>query len=243
MLLTAGGCDKVFGLTGYEVPCDLHAFTGTPKPVIPVEDAARDDAGLVVGVSGGLPFELAPGSAPQPIDLGIYVPSGVALAPEGDALFFSGAIEPPLLQTAKRLGSGDWVVGGDVPAGVYAGATTAVALGPRRVLARLHDATQDVQEYEQTELGTWQPINGVLSLPSVFAPSLLPNGLTLVFATLAGGSGGSGVYAAQRDSLDAAFGTPRLVLAGSFNDAAMTSQCSAVAVADRDSGMLEVFSQ
>ena len=236
-------CDQVFGLTGYERACDLRTFTGEPAALMAGEDASRDDAGLVVGVAGGLPFELAPGGTAQPIDLGLYVPAGVSLSPEGDVLFYSGELEPPLLQVAHRSGDGPWSLGGAVPAGVFAGAPTASDLGPRHVLVRLHDATPDVQEYVETAQQTWVAIGAPFAVPSVFAPSLLPNGLTLVYAS--GGTTGSGdapgVYAAQRDDLGGAFGAPRLVRAGSFTGAQMSPQCDQLVAADGSAQSIEVF--
>jgi hypothetical protein len=242
-VVALAGCDRVFGLTGYEVPCDLHAFTGSAIPVVAASDVARDDADLILGIADGAPFELAAGGTPQPIDLGVYVPVGLGLAPEGALLLFSGAIEPPLLQSARRVGSGVWVVGGDVPAGVYAGAPTATELGPRRTLVRIDAATADVQEYIQTDLGTWQPIGAVLEVDSLFAPNLLPNGLTMVYAGTDSAGGAAGVYAAQRAALDGRFGAPRLLYAGAFDSAVLSAQCDALTVGDPTLPSIEVVSR
>jgi hypothetical protein len=242
LTITVAGCDDVFGLTGYERACELRTFAGAPTQLASGDDVSRDDAGLLVGVSAGLPFEVAPGGTAQPIDLGVYVPVGVSLSPEGDELFYSAEIEPPLLQLAHRAGDDSWTVGGAVPAGRFAGAPTAAELGPRHVLVRTNDATTDVQEYVETDRQTWAATGAVMQVPSVFAPSLLPNGLTLVYATTEDAdAAGAGVYAAQRDSVDDRFGAPRLVRAGTFGAATLSPLCDQLVAADADTHDIEVF--
>ena len=124
--LPLAGCDAVFGLDGEIEPCELGSFAdATPVDIIEAEEFSVDrDMTLAVISMRGSHFELDLASnAVTPIDLGLYMVSGLALAPESDALLYTVLDEPPILRGALRGGVAEWKLDAEVPRGTR---------GPRR---------------------------------------------------------------------------------------------------------------
>jgi hypothetical protein len=230
-LALCAGCDVVVGISGDQRPCGTASFQPKGKAITAAEDFSIDwDQKTAVMMKDGLSYEYSFATAmATPIDLGIYVNTGLALAPEGNGLFFTAAIEPPTLIGAA-LEQSMWRTGQRVPKGAYAGTPTADTLGPRRALVRLRDGLPTVQEFED-QAGVWVAIGEPHDLPGVMAPNLTPNGLTLVYA---GGTDTPGIFQATRTSLDQWFGAPALVLAGDHMHPQLLGRCSNLYVVDDD---------
>jgi hypothetical protein len=213
LIALGAGCDLVVGLNDQPRLCSIQRFDRAAHadvaplpsydqatPLMPTSFSISGDASRAVVTFNGLPYEIAlPGGAPVAIDLGPYVPAALALAPEGDELFVSAQLEPPLLSAARRDASGTWTLDGVAPAGVYAGTPSALEFGPARILVRLRDAQPDVQEYE-LDGNSWVAIGAPHAVGGMYAPNLTADGLAMTFAA-------DGVaYAATRPSRDAWFG-------------------------------------
>lgn len=230
----SGGCDTVFGLDAEERPCDGSSFAAAT----PVDITAANmfsvswDRSLVVFVTDGIAYERAlPDGPPTPIDLGIYVDMALALTPEADALFFTAAIEPPVLMGALRSTAGAWSPAPVVPRGTFAGTPSADAFGPRRLLVRLRFGLPDVQEYED-DAGKWMPVGAPHAVDGGFAPNLTPNGLTMVYVNPAGEL--PGVYSASRPSTAEWFGPPVAILPGGHQQPQLLDKCKQLFVVDDD---------
>ncbi len=225
------GCDLVVGLNDQPRACTIERFDQAAHvDVAPLPSYASqtfemttfaisgDETRAVVS-SGGLAYELAlPAGAPVPIDLGIYPPVTLSIAPEGDALFVSGDTEPPLLSAWQRDASGAWVPGGAAPAGVYAGTPSALEFGPARVLVRLRDSHPEVQEYE-LDGARWVPIGAPQPVAGGYAPNLSADGLAMTYED-------RGIaYAATRPTRDAWFGDAAMVDAAVEHDPLLFDHC------------------
>ena len=207
LLLLCAGCDLLVGLDEDPTPCAPASFEGAAAVTITEADhfTVDWDQTFAVVSARGLMWEVAlPGGAPVAIDLGVYVDFALALAPEGTALFYTAAIEPPQLRGALRTGDATWSLDATTPRGTFAGTPSADAFGPRHVLVRLRPTDGDVVEYEDVD-GVWTA-RGTHPVPGMLAPNLTPNGLVMVYAD-------GGVYAASRASRDEWFGEPTLILA------------------------------
>jgi len=237
-IVALAGCDSVFGVTYKPKPCAVPGFDGAPMTVVAqspnpgvgaVAFSVSWDETLAVVDFDGTRYEMAlPNGTPVPIDLGIYPAARYSLAPEGDALLYSAAEEPPLLQSARRTGAAAWSLGGSVPLGAYAGTPSAADFGPPRVLVRLRDAHPDVQEYEHdgthwVAVGTTHPVDGW------FAPNLTPDGLTMSYDDGAGMT-----LAATRTTVGDWFGPPAPTSSGGHAQPQLLDECHHLYTVDTD---------
>lgn len=231
--LAGSGCDLVFGLDGEARPCELEPFTDvTPTDLVSAEDFSIDwdmTFGVVVQDIGAFEIDLATNEL-TPIELGAWVHRGLALTPEGRALFYTSFAEPPILKGALRGGPAAWQLDAGVPRGTFAGTPSADVYGPRRLLVKMREGSDEVQEYEDRS-GRWTPIGTPRALQSRFAPNLTPNGLTMVYAGV-DATGAPAVLAAQRPSTDAEFGEPMVVLPGEVQTAQLLGQCKQLYTSD-----------
>lgn len=218
----------MFGLSGGELrPCDDSSFASA-KPTHIVDAYAfsvtweRDRMYFATGLT----YEMSlPNGKPQAVDLGPYSADTLAVAPEGDGMFFTVAFEPPMLLGAVQTGSA-WASDPLVPLGTYAGTPTAAAFGPRRVLVRLRYSLSQVQEYED-DGNTWQPVGPVHSIPGDFAPNLTPAGFDMVYADHAGA-----VWIAHRPSVGEWFGDATMILDGQHQFPQLLDRCHELYVID-----------
>lgn len=227
LLLALSGCDLVVGISDDPRPCDATAFTGSAAAIVEAESFSIDwDQQFAVASKAGLAFEVQLSDGTQtPIDLGIYPPAELSLAPEGEGLLFTAETEPPMLVAAARKSDTPWMMGGRTPAGTYAGTPSADAFGPRHALVRVRPGDTAVQEFVDDN-GVWTPIGDPHELPAIGAPNLTPSGLTMVFATA------DGVFQATRSSRDAWFGDPVMVLPGMHGAPQLLGRCSNLYVID-----------
>lgn len=226
LLLVCGGCDLVLGLDEDPTPCTPESFAAAPSVAITEADhfTVDWDQTFAVVSAAGLMWEVAlPDGAPVAIDLGVYVDFGLALSPEGKALFYTAAIEPPLLRGALRTGDATWTLDATAPRGTFAGTPSADAFGPRHVLVRMRQTDTEVTEYEDVD-GVWMP-RGAHEVPGMLAPNLSPNGLVMVYAA-------DGIYAATRASRDEWFGEPALILPGAYAQPHLLGKCHNLYVTD-----------
>jgi hypothetical protein len=221
----AGGCDLVFGVSDDAAPCGDESFAGAVSTALVTAEAFSVSwAGdrIVYKDASGLRDRPLPDGAPSLIDLTVYDPIAVALTPEGDAMFFTANIEPPILEAFVRTGAG-WAVDSVVPSGAIAGSPSAAEFGPRRVLVRIHQDLPDVQEYE-ADGNRWRPVGDVHAVGGVQAvPNLTPSGLDMVYTELTGDA--PGVLVAHRPSTDAWFGAPMLILPGPYDFPQLLGRC------------------
>jgi hypothetical protein len=225
--VSLAGCDIVFGVTGEATPCDLGAFdSATPEDVSPAEDFSFDwEETFGVVQLDGATYEIDPTDAAlTPIDLGPYINGGLALTPEGDALFYTILIEPLTLRAALRGEPTAWVTDAGVPRGTFAGTPSADVFGPRRVMVKMRPPPDtEVVEYEDVG-GRWSVIGAAPAIEALRAPNLTPDGLTMVW-TSRPVDGEHAVFAAQRSSTKAPFGEPVKLLAGDFANAQLLGRC------------------
>ena len=235
-LAAAGGCDLVLGVDAQTAPCGDESFASAARTDVMVADDfslswARD---RIVYESGGIVYEMSlPGGEPAVIDAMVYPPSALALAPEGDALFATAQIEPPVLTAAVRTGPARWEVDGVVPIGTIAGTPSAVEFGPRRVLVRLRPRIPEVQEYE-ADGNQWRPIGETHAIPGDRAPNLTPGGLDVVYDDRFADQ--PAVYIAHRSSIDAKFGPPTAILPGAHTSPQLLGRCRSLYTADIEPG-------
>lgn len=213
-LLALTGCDVVWGLSGEPAACELRSFEAAEEldMVTSGDQFTVDGSGdrAVVTLGGELYEQSLANGELTKLNVTLYSPLAIAVAPEGNLLFHSGALEPPLLQVATRGDDGVWVAADRAgPKGVIAGVPSAEDFGPRRVLVRTK-INADLQEYEDDGV-TWQPVGPRLPGFGSTAPNLTENGLTMVFVDVETASGGYAVFAASRASLSDQFGDPRLL--------------------------------
>jgi len=204
-------CDVVWGVSGEPTACELRSFADRDETDMTTggdQFTVAADKSLAVFEDKSVLFERSlVDNNPVKLDLGIYPALAVAIAPEGDLLFHSAAIEPPLLQVATRV-DGVWTPSDlKAPKGVIAGVPSALVYGPRRVLVRTRYSGPEIQEYED-DGETWQPIGPPQLAPNGDAPNLTENALTMVFADVDPASGATVMFAASRSSRDEWFGTP-----------------------------------
>jgi len=219
LLVLLAGCDVVAGVEIERAPCDAGSFAdiATTDVVAATGFSLSWDRDLLVYSGDGAVFQQRlPGGDATPIDLGIYDVGELALAPEGDALFYTRQIEPPVVAAALRDGTA-WTFDGVAPAGSFAGTPSSPEFGPRRVLVRLA-AGGAVQEYEQ-DGNAWMPVGPTQAVDSAIAPNLTPSGLDMVFAS------SGGVLVAHRASVDEWFGEPLLILPGEHQFPQLLDRC------------------
>jgi len=233
LTLALGGCDVVLGVDREAEPCDLGAFDPERGADLgPAEDFSLDwDETFGVVANEGFTYEIDPRTMERtPTDLGPYASVALALAPEGDSLFYTALIEPPVLKGALRADPAAWKLDAGVPAGTFAGTPSADVFGPRRVLVKLRESFDaPVQEYEDQD-GRWVAVGDPLRVPAMRAPHLTPNGLTLVYASV---DESPAIVVAQRSSTSAPFGAPTPILAGTFANAQLLGNCKRLYATDR----------
>jgi len=232
-VLLCGGCDLVVGMSEDTHPCGTDTFHGQPTPLIEATAFSIDwdEHDALIGIDSGLTAEYSLVTHEQTVvDLGGYVGTALSLSPEGDGLFFTATVEPPILMAAA-LQKSTWRTGQRVPRGTFAGTPSADVFGPRRVIVRLRDAEPAVQEFED-QSGIWVAIGDPHDVPGLAAPNLTPNGLTMVYA---GGVDNPGIFQASRTSTAEWFGDPQLVLAGDHLAPQLLGRCSNLYVIDNGS--------
>lgn len=230
-LLVLGACDVVVGIDTDPSPCQLGSFAdATPVDIVPAESFSADwDMRFAVVMSEGLSYELDLAShALTPIDLGPYVNVALALAPEGNALFYTINTEPYVLKGALRGGA--WLLDATVPRATFAGTPSADAFGPRRVLVRERAESDLIAEFEDVA-GHWTSVGEPHAVSATYVPALTPNGLTMVYAG-ADADGNPAVMAAQRSSTSEWFGTPTVLLPGTFSSAQLLGECKRLYTSD-----------
>jgi hypothetical protein len=235
--LATSGCDLVFGLSGDPRACELGTFEGAfGTPILTTTDPAMGfdqftvawDETLAIVQANGLPYQLAlPGTTLVPIDLGVYPSMTLALGADGDSLFYSAAIEPPLLQSARHTGDAAWEIGDAVPAGTYAGVPSSSEFGARRILVRLRDGLPDVQEYEEQK-GRWVALGTSHAIDGGLAPNLTPDGLAMSYEA------GGVAYAATRPTIGDWFGDPVALMAGGHRNPQLFDRCHRLYTLDGD---------
>ncbi len=221
-----GGCDLVFDIGTDAEPCELASFEdATPVDVVIAEDfSANWDMTFAVVVSLGVAYEVDLATAAlTPIDLGPYTNSGLALAPEGSSMFYTAGAEPLILKGALRGGTTQWVLDATTPRGTFAGTPSADVFGPRRVLIREREASDEIQEYEDVS-GRWMPVGEPHAVSSLRAPNLTPNGLTMVYIGTED-AGMVAVRAAQRPSTSEWFGPATTLRTGASAAAQLLGEC------------------
>jgi hypothetical protein len=233
------GCDFVFGLSGQPDPCELASFADKDATTIAEADAFSVDWDQTLALleQRGLMYELAlPAGELTAIDVDVYNHVALALTPEGNALFYTIAVEPFELRGALRSAD-TWLLDAAVPAGTFAGTPSADEFGPRRVLVRRLPSDEDVQEFVDDN-GRWLPIGAPTRVVTQGSPNLTPNGLTMVFVGR-DLDGLPGIYAASRDGVDASFGEPVLLRAGDYRAPQLCGRCQQLYAIDN--GMLVRF--
>ncbi len=240
----AGGCDLVFGVGGDAAPCGDESFAAAASTAVVTADAFSVSwAGdrIVYERAGELDERSLPAGAPSEIRASMYVPLAIALAPEGDAMFYTAEGEQPLLQAIVRTGAG-WQPDPVVPEGATAGVPSAAEFGPRRVLVRVRSGLPDVQEYE-ADGDRWRPVGGAHAIGDVdvtsslvWAPNLTPSGLDMVYAVPDGDA--PAVFIAHRASTDAWFGAPVAILPGSHPSPQLIGRCRTLYAIEQSAEMI-----
>lgn len=227
LALALGGCDLAFGFDTGEKPCDVTTFDSARHTDLAVaEDFSVDwDQTFAVIIQEGASFELPlPTGTPVPIDLGIYPSGALSLTPEGNALFYTADIEPPLLQGALRKTEGSWQIAATVPRGTFAGTPSADVFGPRHLLVQLRTGDGAIQEYVDAD-GHWVTVGDPHPLVTESPPNLTPNGLTAVFAKVADDQVTREIYEMSRATTAAWFGEPVKIFAGTAGHPQLLGQC------------------
>ncbi len=222
LVVLLGGCDLVFGVTGQPEPCELASFEHAQESVIADAQAFSVDWDQTFAViyRDPITYELSlPAGEMTPIDIGVYNPVSVALAPEGTAMLYTISVEPMELRGALRGDGAAWQLDATVPRGTFAGTPSADAFGPRRVLVRMTAASNDVQEYVVDDAGHWVTSGEPFEVASMLAPNLTPNGLTMAYAT------DEGVFAVSRDDVESPWGAPVLLRAGAYLSPQLCDRC------------------
>lgn len=218
LFLLLAGCDLVFGVGEEQGPCTLGSFDGAPADeIVEATDFSVDwdQTFAIVSRETGT-FELSfDGGIQKPIDFGAYINTGFALAPEGNALFYTSMVEPPLLQGALRTGDATWIPAAALPPGRFAGTPSADVFGPRRVLVTVDG---NVLEFED-DAGRWVGVGTAHPFDTLRAPNLTPDGLTAVYAT------SDGVYAMSRPNINEWFGAPVKILSTADGSPQLLGQC------------------
>ena len=231
LALILGGCDLVVGIDTDPSPCQLGSFAeATPVDIIEAEAFSADwDMRFAVVMSLGSSYELdLQTKALTPIDLGPYNNVGLALTPEGNALFYTTNTEPLVLKGALRGES--WLLDATVPRATFAGTPSADVFGPRRLLVRERAENDLITEYEDVA-GRWTPVGEPHAVAASLVPDLTPNGLTMVFAGT-DADGNPAVMAAQRGSTSEWFGEPTVLLPGAFVSAQLLGDCKRLYTSD-----------
>lgn len=232
--LAGEGCDLVLGVGSNAGPCGDESFAqAAPTDLVAAEKFSVSwDRDRIVYLAGSFIYEKRlPDGEPTPIDVSLYSPLTLALAPEGDAMFLTADIEPPLLQAAVRSSAARWTPDAIVPAGTMAGSPSAAEFGPRRVLVRLRDGLPEVQEYEADD-NQWRPVGDVHAIGGNDTPNLTPSGLDLVYDDSSGDS--PGVFVAHRRSTGVWFDAPVAILAGAHRYPQLLGRCRALYTLDLD---------
>jgi hypothetical protein len=221
-----GGCDLVFDVQRESTPCELGSFAEVPPlDLTRAEEFSIDwDMTFAVTTLEGMSYEVdLETRTSMPIDLGLYSPISLALAPEGRSMFYTASAEPNLLKGALRSAATEWVLEATTPRGTFAGTPSADVFGPRRVLVKERDVAAEIQEYEDIS-GHWVPIGSPHPLSTDHAPNLTPNGLTMVYVE-PDPLGVPMVRAAQRASISEWFGPPTTLREGQYRSPQLLGEC------------------
>lgn len=207
-LVAAPGCDVVFGLDSDIGPCGSSSFDGATETMVQPEtevfSVTRDGDFGVFQQSGQLRQRALPDGELAPVDFSIYQAMQLGLSPEGDAMFFTAAIEPPKVFAGTHEGlAPTWDAAGVSFHGSSAGIPSAAEFGPRRVIVRETADASTVQEYRQAG-DAWEAVGDPHELLGR-APNLTPSGLDIVFQDAAG------IEIAHRASTDEWFGDPTVI--------------------------------
>jgi len=227
------GCDVVFGADIMPpAPCPTPSFDGAKTTDLMVADAfslSWDRDRILLVRAGQLTEQTLPDGKPEPIDIGSYVPMSVSLAPEGDALFYSIAVEPPQLHAEVKRSSG-WITDDVVPIGTYAGTPSADEFGPRRVIVRLTDDTAMVQEYV-AQGDAWFTADTPKPLDGAFTVNLSPDALDMTYLGV-DSDGAPSVMLAHRTTTDVWFDPPTAILHGNHASPQLVDRCRQLYVID-----------
>ena len=230
-------CDAVYGLDiSRPAPCPTPSFDGMKTTDIATAEAfslSWDRDRIVFVHDGALYDQTLPSGTPQRIDVGDFIPVTVALAPEGDAMFYSIALEPPELHAQVKLSTG-WTVDDVVPVGTYAGTPSADEFGPRRVVVRLTTESNMVQEYVAAD-NAWFTADVPHPLEGVFAANLSPDALELTYLGV-DGDGAPAVMLAHRATTDVWFDPPTPILHGTHYAPQLLDRCRQLYVVDSTPG-------
>jgi hypothetical protein len=231
-LVLCGGCNLVLGVGSDPRPCADESFSSAAPTDLAVADmfsVSWDRDRMVYAFAGTIYEKALPGGEPTAIDATVYMPLALALAPEGDAMFVTAQVEPPLLQAAVRGDAARWTSDGIVPTGTLAGSPSAAEFGPRRVLVRLRFDRPEVQEYEAVD-NRWQPVGDVHAIGGTYAPNLTPSGLDMVYSDVS--SDGPAVFVAHRPTTAVWFGAPVAILAGAHAFPQLLDRCHTLYTVD-----------
>jgi hypothetical protein len=239
-LPAVAACDSVVGIETDAKACKLASFAdATAVDITAADDFSIDwDMKFAVVTVNSRPQELDLATKTlSEIDLGPYNDIALALAPEGNALFYTAVIEPMVLEGALRGGAAQWQQGATVPRGTFAGTPSADVFGPRRMLLKVRPGDAMVTELED-DSGVWTPIGDPHELASDHVPNLTPNGLTMVWPGTAD-DGMPAVLAAQRTTTAEWFGPPTVLRSGMYYNAQLLDDCKRLYTTD--SNMLEEY--
>lgn len=234
--LGAGGCNLVLGVSSETAPCDDASFAAAAGTRITRAEAfsVSWDQDQVLYSADGITYDRPlPSGDPIAVDAVLYVAMALALSPEGDAMFVTAEIEPPVLQAAIRSSATHWTTDAIVPRGTLAGAPSAAEFGARRVLVRLRVDQPAVQEYEAAG-DHWQPIGDVHPIGGPAVPNLTPNGLDMVYEDA--DASGPAVFVAHRRSIDTWFGDPVAILPGEHRFPQLLGRCRTLYALDTRAG-------
>jgi hypothetical protein len=140
-------------------------------------------------------------------------------------VFYTIAVEPFELRAATREGARRYTKLSTLPKGTWAGTPSSRLYGPQRMIVRLRDLRDEVQEYEERE-GAWVPVGDLHMLRGDQAANLSLDGLTMVYAGY-GPDGAPGVFAAQRRDTSEWFREPHVqLLAGRHRGPQLSPACT-----------------
>jgi hypothetical protein len=244
LLLLGGlcGCDAVFGLDDTALPkCTTKRFDGEVPTVIRSEETidkfsfSRDREHAVLQINGII-AEATRDGEPKDLPLKPMYPSlSIALEPENKFMFFTPAIEPPVVLAANRTGDNEWKFEPKVPKGTFAGTPTTSKTGePVRVVVRLFEIADDFQEYERDGDGNWNPIGERFHMNALVGANLSASGLVLVYDGTEGDT--RGVYVRVRGQRSDPFEAPNVILEGPHLQPQLSDDCSELFVIDDSNG-------
>ena len=241
LLGALGGCDAVFGLDDAALPkcvvgdgfesASITTLQGQ-YDVYSLDGAREHGVASVNGVTVetvGAEAEIGDEIDIQPM----YAMLSVAVEPNNDYFFLTASIEPPRILAVTKDGDAH-KFDPRVPKGFIAGTPTNRMNGkPVRVIVRLYVFQEVFQEYERDLEGNWNPVGERFELKAIAGANMTQDGLAIVFDGYHRDDM-RGVYIAQRGSIDDAFETPQLVLAGTHVQPQLFGSCNTLYSLDED---------